>query len=508
MIAWRNLVSWAAVIAGLAMVRVAYGGGQFVGDNGSAGMQRAGAFVAKADDATAMYYNPAGLANVHRQQLFIGLNIVHMAQRFQRAGSYQEQPVFPEPQPGYVDQSFERVEHAGTQPIPFIALAYPMGRLTLGAGVFAPHGSPGRNYPETVRMPSGASAPAPQRYDTVSQTGGTVLPSLALAFRLAPWLSIGARASWGVAWADSTKYVQGQPSSSEQPGQDSRVSLSVTDPFIFTYGGGVHARLAAWFEVGLAYSAPVHIRAKGTIKTEMGQLVRVPGEGVTNELVPVADDQARCARGGTVDAIKACLRFSLPQTATVAARWIFRDAAGRERTDVELDVRWENWRAASDYTIVSDAKMRLSTEDMVLTEQRLDDSVIKHGLDDVVSVRLGVGHRIADYQLRAGVSYDTAAAPPSWSRLDLDGGARFTASAGVGISLASMRVDIGLGYVYLPDRIVQDQPVADVSDIGQRVQPDVTVPILTSDQQPHHPFNAGVHSSRYLVGSLGVTTWW
>ena len=84
----RQLLAWVAMVAGLAVASVAHGGGQFVGDTGAQGMQRAGAFTAKADDATALYYNPAGLGNVQRPQLFVGLNLVHMAQAFERSGSY------------------------------------------------------------------------------------------------------------------------------------------------------------------------------------------------------------------------------------------------------------------------------------------------------------------------------------------------------------------------------------------------------------------------------------
>ena len=67
----------------------AHAGGQYAGDNGSQGAQRAGAFVAKADDSTAIYYNPAGLFRAESKEFFFGVNMVSFEQSFQREGEYR-----------------------------------------------------------------------------------------------------------------------------------------------------------------------------------------------------------------------------------------------------------------------------------------------------------------------------------------------------------------------------------------------------------------------------------
>jgi len=84
---------------------------------------------------------------------------------------------------------------------------------------------------------------------------------------------------------------------------------------------------------------------------------------------------------GTAEALKACVYFSLPQTASFGARWIYRDATGAEVADMEVDVRWEDWSAVSDYRVVVDGQTTLVGEP-------LHDSIIKHGLEDVISVRI------------------------------------------------------------------------------------------------------------------------
>src|SRR5262249_42850227 len=54
--------SFVAPLASLLLSSRAFAAGYEFPDNGAVAMGRAGAFAAKADDPTAIYYNPAGLA--------------------------------------------------------------------------------------------------------------------------------------------------------------------------------------------------------------------------------------------------------------------------------------------------------------------------------------------------------------------------------------------------------------------------------------------------------------
>ena len=60
-------------------------------------------------------------------------------------------------------------------------------------------------------------------------------------------------------------------------------------------------------------------------------------------IAPKPDNEATCGRGGTQDALKACIGLALPRNAQIAGRYKFLDAAGLLRGDVELDLDWENW---------------------------------------------------------------------------------------------------------------------------------------------------------------------
>src|SRR4051812_19706638 len=74
----------------LAATRVVYAGGLELPDNGTEALGRGGAFTAKADDATAMQYNVAGLARQRGTRLLFDGNLLLSTLDFQRSGNYPD----------------------------------------------------------------------------------------------------------------------------------------------------------------------------------------------------------------------------------------------------------------------------------------------------------------------------------------------------------------------------------------------------------------------------------
>ena len=105
--------------------------------------------------------------------------------------------------------------------------------------------------------------------------------------------------------------------------------------------------------------------------------------------------------------------------------------------------------------------------------------------------------------MRGGVAYDTAAAPNNWQRVDYDSSARHTFAAGLAYDFSSMRLDLGGAYLHSPDRDVID-PGND-SEVDQHPSPGQ--PLQKPISQVYNPINYGHYESGYLIGSLGVTTW-
>jgi long-subunit fatty acid transport protein len=491
----------AALICLIALGGTARAGGQYVADDGSAGLQRAGAFAAKADDPTALWYNPAAFA-LQDDGLFVGANVIAYDASFQRSGTYGNAIGAP----AWQGDPYPTV-HNRSAPVavPMIAGAIRRDRLALGFGLMAPQGYGDRDYPTAVTIFGAAGAPAPQRYDVVAQHGLIVLPSVAGAYAVSRDLRVGVRASYGYASVSSTKVVQGVSSGSEDPASDSWVTIKASDTQVVTGALGVHYVASPQVELALTYDAPIHVHAVGTSSSALGTgLATVNGQ--PNYIEPVPDASATCRPGGARGAISSCVDFTLPQTATIAARYLVRDDDRDEVGDVELDVRWENWSAASDTTVHVDGQNHALAVP-------IQPAVVRHGFRDVWSVRLGasgiVDTAARRWHVRAGVSYDTAAAPDSWTRLDVDGVSRFMMAGGVGVELdAHWRLDVGGAVIVQPRRNLGDVMIASTTDPSLRVQPDAQVPTIAPDAQPYHPINAGAYESGYELLSLGLVYAW
>jgi len=505
---------------------VARAGGFTVPGAGPQAQARAGAFVAKADDPSTMAYNPAGFAKMDGLVVTIGANFVDYHMRFARYGNYESTGSMGaayegQPYPVIEDQSKPSFGIGGFQATPSIVVSTDLGHpewpLRVGVGLFTPQGYPARKYPLQLDLPGIADpAPSPQRYDIIQQTAATVLPSLAVAYSPLPSLDVGARISWGYATVTGQKAVWSVRNYEESPGSDSVFTLQAKDRFVPAFGLGALYRPTTFLELGASYYSPMHVRAKGTGNSMVGA-------GVIKGLqtVPVDDQYARCQKGGEIGKLEACLHIDVPQMVSAGGRYIVHDARGRERADVELDFRWEQWSHASNTIIQIDGQV--DTNGGLLP---LNESLNRHGFRDVLSTRLGGSYAIDVGSnrliLRAGAAYDTAAAPDSWTRVDIDGKARATLTGGIAFETAHYRIDLGGGASLEPDITVEpclppDGPTVDTPGCGpggadipfaDRTQPDPGQPLRGSRNQLESPFNAGTYQSGYVLMSLGVTAWY
>jgi long-chain fatty acid transport protein len=510
-----------ALVASVAAGSAAEAGGLFVPGAGPVAQGRAGAFTARADDPSTISHNPAGFAKLDGTQLYIGANFLRYVLSYQRAGVYE--PIPGDPQPDYVGQPFPKIENNGDAAIGFLGfqtlptfavstdLGHPEWPVRFGFGLYSPQAFPTRDYADEVTLADGSVAPGPQRYDVQKQDIILSSPSLIVAYSPTSYLDIGVRGSWGIASATGGKTLWTLENYAEDPGNDSAFVLSnAKDNFVPTVGVGVLYRPADSIELGAAWNSAGHIRAQGTGASEIGA-----GNpfGTDVEIIPRADDDTQCDTGGTVGKLKACLSADLAQSATIAGRYIFRDPGGRERGDIELDVKWENWANSGVSRVQVDGEINV-------TGDTLKTLVNSHGFEDVISTRLGGSYRITamggEIEFRGGAAYDTRTAPESWSRVDQDGKRRATFATGLGYNKGRYRFDLGLGAVWEPTTTVSEcRPpngtsilnpncLATRTPVGERTQPSPGQPLFDDSQQKESPFNAGVYKSHYLMFAMGL----
>jgi long-subunit fatty acid transport protein len=516
----RRIIGTAAAAGFLAMATAhgARAGGLFVPGYGSQAQPRAGAFVAKADDPSALYYNPAGLAKQKGTAIHLGFNFIAFNQTYQRAGAY-EVPDEGEPPPWagdpYPEVSNEASPAIGVgrfQGIPLFGVATDLGGVSpvvFGVGLIADHGYPERTIEDDYQFEDPDRPPPPQRYDIIDQDVSAAFPSLAAAYRVLPQVDIGVRVSWGFAGSKAKQHLWGLPNYAEDVRSDGMFTVDVADNFIPAAGFGLLVRPAASVEIGASYHTQKSLNFKGTGQSALGSAL---GLGDNLDFIMPVNEDVLCEEGGTLADLKACVNLKLPQTATLGARYVVRDAAGQERGDIEFDVQWEDWSAASDIEVIVDGRSGL-------TGIALNPAVVRHGFRDTFSFRLGgsYGFDVGDDRLeaRAGAAYDTAAAPLSWTRLDVDGMARTTLGAGLAYRLGKIRFEAGGGVVIEGERTVEDDcnttatqrgcQSPEETPVSGRESPDPVQPLTRSDDQLQSPFNAGTYSQGYVLLSLGAT---
>ncbi len=505
---------WAVLAGG------AQAGGIFVPGVGPQAQARAGAFAAKADDPTAMAHNPAGIAKQSGTAVYLGSNFITMDLAFTRAGAYERTGELL----SHEGIDYPRVENRANpslgvgpfQALPIFAVVTDLGMPALpvrfSVGLFTPQGYSGRDFDKNVTLEGGVVAPGPQRYDVFEQSGKIAYPSVAVAYSPLPNLHVGVRGSWGFSTIETKKIVWAIRNYEEYEEKDSVTTIEAKDSFVPTWGVGALYQPTPSFEIGVAYASRSELRNKGTVNSQAG--TAVPGDQAT--LLP-ENEFINCAPGGVEGALKICVNFDLPQTATVGGRWILRDGTGAEKADVELDVKWENWGDAQITETITDG--------FSVAAGPLDRARIPHGYQDVYSVRLGGSYtlpiRRADrLQLRAGAAYDTAAAPLSWTRLDQDGKERTTLAVGGAWDTGRWRFELGGGIVLEPDRTVEHDcqnpngptPTSIGCDgsgvetpVKEREAPDPAQPLQGTFNQVESPFNQGLHESSYLLFHLAAT---
>lgn len=541
--------------------QLAAAGGLLLPGAGVVSTSRAGAAVASADDGEALILNPAGLAKSTGTTISVSATMLSYAMEFQRRGNYdavdgQSYPYAGQPYALAKNDASPPLGIGSVQPVPVLAVISDLGGavpgLHVALGFYAPNAYPFRNM--CVQGSGGCRkpqfdgdpnlAPLSTRYDIVDQEAAILAPSLAVAYRALPQLDVGARFSAARADLKSTTGLWGtlDPNYQEDIQKDGQFTVDASDGFIPTFGVGVSYRPLPALEIAANYSYKIDIHAKGTATSILGPQAGVAGIPVV--VAPIADGIARCAKGGTVEELKACVDLALPQNAQLAARYKFLDPKGELRGDVELDLDWENWgkgcgdnfdsgdcASPGDYRVVVDGAVATRGTDGSLTPLLpLRTARVAHGLQDTYGVRVGGSYHLAvgperedkgrnEVVFRGGLGYETAAAKKGWLRADLDGAARTTIALGAAYRMRRLEISAGGGVILEgspsnpnvggggpPCNPTEDEPACTAAGPVHQ-GPDPITPVKTSDNQDENPIAQGVYKAHYTMFMIGVTTW-
>ncbi len=243
----------AAAGAAVALLAVPAGharaGGFLIYEQGPSALGQAGAFVARADDPSAIFYNPAGLAAHPRLGVLAGVTAIissTTASRLQPAGtsSSSETRVF-----------FPPTLYAAV-PLPVLD-----GRVVAGLGAFTQYGL-GMTWP----------ADWPGRYQITGADARSINVNPTLSVRVLPRLWVGAGMSVVYAVLELRRAV-------DLTQEDGRIHMGGTATAFGGNGGLLWEAIPDRLRLGLAYRSATHLRvddgrADFTVPPEFSQQLR------------------------------------------------------------------------------------------------------------------------------------------------------------------------------------------------------------------------------------------
>ncbi len=428
-------------------------GGMFLPVRGVHSLERAGALVAGAEDADALFDDPAGLEHavsaVGRWAFLIDGTFVKQAVDYARLDSAGNRlPSVSNNYPGIVS--------------PTVAIAYRLSdRIVLAGGIAAPDAGLSRYDPQ-----------GPERYASASLAESLfVTMAFGGSYRVSKTLRIGATVQNVVSKIASRVTLSGCPAQTicapEDPEFDADTKLTQLALFAPAASAGVQWDVLPLVTLGAMAQTPTRItNQSGTLETKL--------------------PSASFYDGAYIKGDSAGLEMNLPA--------IFRFGAEfhphpRVRIEAALDV--ELWSIQETIAIVPKG---VTIENAAgVGTYVLGKVEIPRNYRNSYAPSIGGEYRADRWSVGAGYSYETAAAPSGYvSTLTVDAGKHLFGLGG-SVTLAGWEVGASAGYVKLNDVHV--------------TLTEARVPQLTPirDQPSEIYINAGAYKSHYVLGGLRLS---
>lgn len=352
----RFLVPVAGAALALAgNVNTAHAGGLEYAGAGARGLARGGANAARPEDAQVLKSNPAGLARMTGNTLSGDLNFAFMNACYDAVGYYgwgvylggtafdlpnvntgQTESTVLEPGSSYYTEELPEVcMDQNVQPIPQLALTHRINeQWGIGYGMVFPAAQPVGNWGNKYALidtPNGVR-PAPSRYMLLGNQSIGAFPTVGIAYKPFPAVSIGAAFEWGMIFADArtmTSVGGGTP-----PNADLIAHIKANDYFVPAFNASIHLKPTSRLDVVLAYRYQDPVKATGTATIQSGLFSAL--QNPLNSRLRVDE-----------------LRQNMPWNATLAIRYAHplspgeidpegpADPLGTERWDVEVDLQYQ-----------------------------------------------------------------------------------------------------------------------------------------------------------------------
>jgi len=371
--------------------------------------------AAVANDASTIYFNPAGMTRL-KTQVVAGAHLVITSAKFKGNGT---DPA------GFPTSGGNGGDAGGNGVIPNLYFSTP-----LGDGLFAGIG---------INVPFGLSTKYDSnwkgRYQAIESEITTININPSLAYKVSNTFSIGVGINLQYIDAKLTQNIdqgslcvptqaalqaRGVPGADPAncaglvpQGSDAFAKLE-TDNWAGGYNLGILYEPTSSTRVGLAYRSKVSQQTKGKARFN-NTLPQFSSFGIFTKTDIVAD-------------------VDLPQTASLS---VYHDLSSR--WSVMADATWTGWDNFDELRIEYDSFQ--------------PDTVIDENWDDSWRYALGVDFRLnSAWTLRAGAAFDESPIPDSNRTARIPGEDRIWASAGVGYQVTqTIGIDVGYSHLFIDD---------------------------------------------------------
>jgi long-subunit fatty acid transport protein len=471
--------SFMVPLVSLVLSSRAFGAGYEFPDNGAVAMGRAGAFAAKADDGTAIYYNPAGLAQQEGLHVLVDSHLLVDSITFQR---YDAATGTPNGMP-------QVANNAGLVYLPFLAIsARIFPDLTAALGVYAPPATgqytfpdpyPNNGKPPTAQYPKDqlscltgspscpgsnitvTGAPpgygvAPQMYNLINESQIVLYPTLALGWQALPWLAIGGslQLAYGKVNLRQGTYdaarlevpAPGQPpihSISNETGANTTIATLAVEAWSVTGILGVTVTPIENLKIAASVRPKYTANATGNLTLDFSPLAQSTGTSVSG--AGTSNPSAQTGIG------PASLNVPFPTEIKSGVDYAFENGA-----DIELDFNYECWREINQITLTPNfSTVNPGPTGPVTTP--IAPIIFRKNFQNSWSLRLGADYPIPlpsmKLTVRAGVGYessvyDTSPGTVSYPSLDFSNFDEYFGSVGADLAFLGI-FDVVLGYTHV-----------------------------------------------------------
>jgi long-chain fatty acid transport protein len=391
------------LVALLGFAPFAQSSGFLIYEHGAAAMGMAGAFVSIANNATAVFHNPAGMAWLQGTQVSLGSTII--------------KPVGSLSLPNWPDPTYKNVKQLDqTFLAPNFYLTHKFGdKLAAGIGVFAPYGL-GTKWPTKY----------PLRYLGTSNDMQTIFVNPAISYKVNENLAFGAGISY-IHSSLSLNLVRRVEIGPYWTG-DVPASLDGATGDAVAFNAGVLYK-AEKFSFGLTYRSNFDIKYKGDITLDTAG---VPAP--FKPFVPTTGDVQTT--------------FKFPDIFTAGVSFNLTDALL-----LAFDAQYYTWNRYDKYVI-----------DITYPSGPAEPETVLENWKNTLLARLGLQYQLNEsLALRGGVMYDWTPQPVESIDPNLPDANRYALTLGLGYKIGRFHIDVGYQYEKFFNR---EGPNRHIYDLG------------------------------------------